>query len=67
MLIMTDKRHIQQLYFYQVNILYLTRISVRSSSFELAAVRIFKLKSQKVYLDGQTDIKVGIYSCTFMN
>ena len=50
-----------QLYFYELNILYLTGFSVRSSISELEAVHIFRLKGPNPYDDGHTDIMVDIY------
>ena len=50
-----------QLYFYELNILYLTGFSVRSSISELEAVHISRLKGPTPHDDGHTDIMVDIY------
>ena len=44
------------------------RLSVQSSISKLElGVRIFKLRGQKTYNDGYTDIMINIYSCIFIN
>ena len=48
-----------QLYFYEQNIIYLTKLSVQRSISELQAVWSFNLRGQKAYHDGQMAIMVN--------